>query len=80
MERRLILREKPKCRQENFQTFLEIGAGVNIFVAVHGLKLVRSQVCIPTQERGNESNATEYKAIVEKLGSKLNALINGTKA
>ena len=28
----------------------------------------------------SESNATEYKAIVEKLGPKLNAFINSTKA
>jgi len=28
----------------------------------------------------SESNATEYKAIVEKVGPKLNALINSTKA
>jgi len=28
----------------------------------------------------SESNATECKAIVEKLGPKLNAFINGTKA
>jgi len=28
----------------------------------------------------SESNAIEYKAIVEKLGPKLNAFINSTKA
>ena len=28
----------------------------------------------------SESDATEYKAIVEKLGPKLNAFINSTKA
>ncbi|MBW1838095.1 MAG: four helix bundle protein, partial [Deltaproteobacteria bacterium] len=28
----------------------------------------------------SESNATEYKAIVEKLGPQLNAFINRTKA
>jgi hypothetical protein len=28
----------------------------------------------------SESNATEYKAIVEKFGPKLNAFINSTKA
>ena len=28
----------------------------------------------------SESNATEYKAIVEKLGPKLNTFINSTKA
>ncbi|MCK4467389.1 MAG: hypothetical protein KAU60_03450 [Desulfobacterales bacterium] len=28
----------------------------------------------------SESNATEYKAIVEKLGPKLNAFINSTRA
>jgi four helix bundle protein len=28
----------------------------------------------------SESSATEYKAIVEKLGPKLNAFINSTKA
>jgi len=28
----------------------------------------------------SESNATEYKAIVEKLAPKLNAFINSTKA
>lgn len=36
-------------------------------------KLIRRKVL-------SESNATEYKAIVEKLGPKLNALINSTKA
>jgi hypothetical protein len=28
----------------------------------------------------SESNVTEYKEIVEKLGPKLNTFINGTKA
>ena len=42
-------------------------------------KFGRKQVCIPTQERGNEPKATEYKAIVDKLGPKLNAFINSTK-
>ena len=28
----------------------------------------------------SESNATEYKAVVEKLGPKLNTFINSTKA
>ncbi len=36
-------------------------------------KLIRRKVL-------SESNATEYKAIVEKLGPKLNAFINSTKA
>ena len=31
-------------------------------------------------EELSESNATEYKAIVEKLGPKLNVFINSTKA
>ena len=31
-------------------------------------------------EELSKSNATEYKAIVEKLGSKLNAFMNSTKA
>ncbi|MEA1990854.1 MAG: hypothetical protein U9N58_01460 [Thermodesulfobacteriota bacterium] len=35
-------------------------------------KLIRRKVL-------SESNATEYKAIVEKLGPKLNAFINSTK-
>ncbi|MCJ7615599.1 MAG: hypothetical protein MUO43_03580 [Desulfobacterales bacterium] len=36
-------------------------------------KLIRRKVL-------SESNAKEYKAIVEKLGPKLNAFINNTKA
>ncbi|MBU4445672.1 MAG: hypothetical protein L6422_00590 [Candidatus Marinimicrobia bacterium] len=36
-------------------------------------KLIRRKVL-------SESNAAEYKAIVEKLGPKLNAFINSTKA
>jgi rhamnose utilization protein RhaD (predicted bifunctional aldolase and dehydrogenase) len=36
-------------------------------------KLIRRKVL-------SESNATEYEAIVEKLGPKLNAFINNTKA
>ncbi len=36
-------------------------------------KLIRRKVL-------SESNATEYEAIVEKLGPKLNAFINSTKA
>jgi len=36
-------------------------------------KLIRRKVL-------SESDATEYKAIVEKLGPKLNAFINSTKA
>ena len=36
-------------------------------------KLIRRKVL-------SESNATEYKAIVEKLGPKLNAFIKSTKA
>jgi len=36
-------------------------------------KLIRRKVL-------SESNATEYKAIVEKLGPQLNAFINSTKA
>ncbi|MBW1835395.1 MAG: hypothetical protein JRF71_02675 [Deltaproteobacteria bacterium] len=28
----------------------------------------------------SESNATEYKALIEKLGPQLNAFINSTKA
>jgi len=37
------------------------------------LKLIRRKVL-------SESNATEYKAIAEKLGPQLNAFINRTKA
>jgi hypothetical protein len=35
-------------------------------------KLIRRKIL-------SESNATEYKAIVEKIGPKLNAFINSTK-
>jgi hypothetical protein len=38
-----------------------------------GRSLIRKKVL-------SDSNATEYKAIIEKLGSKLNAFIKSTKA
>jgi hypothetical protein len=60
-------------------------------VTVHALKLeIRNWGdetslrvgCLQTGRRKvlSKSNVTEYKAIVEKLGPKLNAFINNTKA
>ena len=45
-------------------------------VTVHGL-----QLSVHGYRKGlSESNVAEYKAIIEKLGPKLNAFINSKKA